>query len=293
MAHTFSFMQPGGAHAAFLLRWAPVMAGLLALYVPTYVSLAHGAWNDEQNAHGPLILLVVMWLLWQMRDRLLALPENGAWLSGAVVMVAGLLLYILGRTVEIIYFDAFSQLLVVAGVLLAVFGWSAIRVLWFPLVFMLFLVPLPGVLVDAMTGPLKQMVSYLAENILYDLGYPISRSGVVLTIGQYQLLVADACSGLNSLYSLTALGMLFLHITYDGNPVRTAIVLASIWPIAFAANIVRVLSLVLITYYFGDESGQGFMHNFSGMLLFVIALGLLYFVHALTGQAWKWAKAIR
>ena len=120
----------------------------------------------------------------------------------------------------------------------------------------------------------------IAENALYHAGYPIARTGVILTIGQYQLLVADACSGLNSMYSLTAMGLLFLYLAWDGNWLRAIIMLSSIWPIAFAANIVRVLALVLITYYLGDEAAQGFLHDFSGILLFLVALFLLVGLHA-------------
>lgn len=276
MASVLESVTARDAGRSALVRWAPVLAGLLALYAPTYVTLAHGAWNDEQNAHGPIVLAVVLWLAWQKRAALTALPEQGAPLAGGVLLAAGLLLYVAGRALEFIYFDAGSQIAVLAGVLLAIHGWRGVRLMWFPLLYMIFLVPLPGVIVDAATGALKQWVSFIAENLLYHAGYPIARSGVVLTIGHYQLLIADACSGINSMYSLTALGLLFLYLTYDGGWLRAGILLAAIWPIAFAANIVRVLTLVLVTYYLGDEAGQGFLHGFSGILLFVVALLLLF-----------------
>jgi exosortase B len=263
------------------LRWLPVALGLAALYVPTYIDLAQGAWNDEQNAHGPLVLLIIGWLVWQKRAALASLPERGSVYTGAVVLAAGLLLYWVGRTVEFVYFETFSQIPVVIGMLLALYGPPAVRVLWFPLLYLIFLVPLPGIVVDAATGPLKHAVSVIAEDFLYQVGYPIARNGVVLIIGQYQLLVADACSGLNSMYSLSAMGLLFLYITRDGNWLRTALLLLSIWPIAFMANIVRVLTLVLVTYHLGDEAGQGFLHGLSGILLFMISLLLLFGLHAL------------
>ncbi len=165
-----------------------------------------------------------------------------------------------------------SQPFVVAGVLLLMRGRPAVRIAWFALIYFIFMIPLPGTLVDGLTGPLKQWISIIVVELLYDVGYPISRNGVVLTIGQYQMLVADACSGLHSMYSLSALGTLFMYIVHRKSLLHNAIMLASILPIAFVANIVRVMALVLITYHFGDEAGQGFLHGAAGMVLMLVAL---------------------
>jgi exosortase B len=154
-------------------------------------------------------------------------------------------------------------------------------VLWFPLFFIVFMIPLPGIIVDALTNPLKRHVSEIAEFILYGVGYPIARSGVTLTIGPYQLLVADACSGLHSLYSLSALGLLYLYLMQHSSRLRNLIIGLAILPIAFGANIVRVIFLVLVTYHFGDEAGQGFLHGFAGMVLFVAALLSLFLLDSL------------
>ncbi len=153
----------------------------------------------------------------------------------------------------------------------------------FPILFIAFMLPLPGPFVDALTGPLKQSVSWIAESILYSIGYPIARSGVTLSIGQYQLLVADACSGLNSMFSLAALGVLYLHLVQHASRWRNALILLSIVPIAFVANVIRVMILVLVTYHFGDEAGQGAIHGAAGMVLFAIALVLFFGLDALLG----------
>src|SRR5436309_1663020 len=116
--------------------------------------------------------------------------------------------------------------------------------------------------------------------LLYWAGYPIARSGVILSIGQYQLLVADACSGLHSMFSLAALGTLFMYMMGRTSRVHNAIMLAAILPIAFIANIVRVIILVLITYHFGDEAGQGFLHGTAGVVLMLVALGILFALDA-------------
>ena len=166
-------------------------------------------------------------------------------------------------------------------------GWPALRAFWFPIVFVAFMVPLPGFFVDALTGPLKQHVSVIAEQILYAAGYPIARNGVMLTIGQYQLLVADACSGLNSMFSLSALGVLFMYVTARTSVLHNAIILASILPIAFAANIVRVVVLILITYHFGDAAGQGFLHGFAGIVLLLVALIVFILLDAILARVIK------
>ena len=147
------------------------------------------------------------------------------------------------------------------------------------------MIPLPGILVDAITGPLKQWISVIVVELLYRVGYPISRNGVILTIGQYQMLVADACSGLHSMYSLSALGTLFMYIMARRSKLHNAIMLASILPIAFAANIVRVIVLVLITYHFGDEAGQGFLHGAAGIVLMLVALAVLLRPRRVAGRA--------
>jgi exosortase len=142
------------------------------------------------------------------------------------------------------------------------------------------MIPLPGILVDAITAPLKQWIATLVVNALYWVGYPIAQSGVIISIGQYQLEVANACSGLHSMYSLSALGTLFMYIMGRKSLLHTVIMLASILPIAFAANIVRVATLVLVTYYFGDAAGQGFLHGAAGMLLMLVALAFFFFLDA-------------
>ena len=127
--------------------------------------------------------------------------------------------------------------------------------------------------------------------MLYAVGYPIARSGVTLTIGQYQLLVADACSGLHSMFSLSAMGLLYFYLIRHSSIARNLILIAAILPMAFAANIVRVMALVLITYHFGNDAAQGFIHSFAGILLFIVALLGLMALDSLLGLVFKDKKA--
>ncbi len=261
----------------------PLLAGLAALYVPTFVELANGLWSTEANAHGPIVLAVVLFLLWRQRARLEIGASSVASWSGALILLAGLALYVVGRSQGFPLFETASLLPVLIGILLLVGGRRAISAFWFPVFFLLFLIPLPAFLVELMTGALKTKVSVIVDAVLYAAGYPVARDGVTLSIGPYQLLVADACSGLHSMFSLSAMGLLYLYLMEYKSVWRNAALIAAILPIAFVANIVRVLVLVLITYYMGDAAGQGFMHGFAGISLFVIALLFLFLFDLLLG----------
>ncbi len=201
--------------------------------------------------------------------------------AGWPVFIFGLLLYVIGRSQEILLFEIGSAIWLLAAILLLMRGSAALKAQWFPLFFMLFMIPLPGTVVDMLTMPMKMAVSYVAETLLFWTNYPIARAGVILQIGQYKLLVADACAGLHTLFTLEALGLLYLNIIRHDSLFRNVALAIFIVPISFTANVIRVVVLTLITYYFGDEAGQGFLHGFAGMVLFLSALLLIIGVDSL------------
>ena len=262
----------GAAEAAEQRSWFVAIAGFAAMYLPVYWWAAHTIWQTDDHAHGALILAVMVWLFWGLRDAISAVPARPAPVLGWSLFGFGLFAYFVGEVFGISILEFGSQPIVVAGILLVMKGPAATRVAWFALFYFIFMIPLPDIIVDTVTGPLKRWISLIVVELLYDIGYPISRNGVILEIGQYQMLVADACSGLHSMYSLSALGTLFMYIMNRTSRLHNAIMLASILPIAFIANIVRVIVLVLITYHFGDEAGQGFLHGAAGMVLMLVAL---------------------
>ena len=254
------------------------------MYLPLYWWAAfseNALWQTDDHAHGALILLVLIWLFWGMREAMFAAPTRPSRGLGWTLFAIGLLLYVIGQVVGIAIFMFGSQPFIVAAILLLLRGPDAIRIAWFAIFYFIFMIPLPGIFVDTVTGPLKQWISVIVVELLYRVGYPISRTGVVIQIGQYQLLVADACSGLHSMYSLSALGTLFMYIMGRKRLLHNAIMLASILPIAFVANIVRVIILVLITYHFGDAAGQGFLHGTAGIVLMLVALVLFFALDSL------------
>ncbi|MGQ3052279.1 MAG: exosortase B [Roseateles sp.] len=255
-----------------------VVLGLLVAYVPAYVELSRTIWRTDEQGHGPIIFIVSLWLLYNLRHTVAALPSRPATVGAVLVLLFGSLLYVAGRSQDIWIFAIGSQIWMLAGLALLFKGWRGLRVIWFPLFFLLFMVPLPEALVASVTAPLKTAVSYVASNLLHAMGLPVGRSGVMLTVGQYQLLVADACAGLNSMFTLEALGMLYMNLMRYTSAARNITLAVLLVPIAFCANIGRVMILVLVTYFFGDAAGQGFVHGFAGMVLFILALLLMLLV---------------
>jgi len=258
-------------------------AGWLAMFLPSYVGLANTIWGSDAQGHGPIILAVGLWLLWGKGAALMALPRRPATGAAALCMALGLAAYVLGRSQTIWSLEIGAQIAVLMAALLAFFGPRALRVCAFPLFFLVFMIPWPGEWVDAVTQPLKSAVSAVAAQLLYAAGYPVGRSGVILTVGPYQLLVADACAGLNSLFTLEALGLLYMNLMRYQSLARNVVLALLIVPISFAANVVRVIVLVLVTYHFGDAAGQGFVHGFAGLVLFIVALLFILAVDRVVG----------
>jgi exosortase B len=261
-----------------LLPWLVIGAGLCAMYVPSFFDLARGLWRSEEQAHGPMVFFVALWLLYKKWDELVRVEAVRGSISNTIawaILVAGGFAYALGRSQEILLLEIGSLILMLAGSVLLLKGPPGLAIVGFPIFFMIFMIPLPGSFVDAVTQPMKMGVSYCAEWILFSLGYPVARSGVILQIGPYQLLVADACAGIHTLFTLEAMGLLYLNLVRHSSMARNFGLAILIVPISFVANVVRVIVLTLVTYYLGDEAGQGFLHGFAGIVLFVSGLLLI------------------
>ncbi len=271
------------------IPWWICVLGILALYVPTIWDLASNIWSTEEQSQGPIVLAICAWLVWRAWGRIddteAGSPRPAL---GWVLVAIALLLYVLGRSQRILSAQTLSVIFLLPGLVALLRGSRQLRAAAFPLFFMIFLIPLPATMVDAVTQPLKLAVSSVATSVLFAVGYPIARTGVILQIGQYQLLVADACAGLHTLFSLEAMGLLYLNVVRHTSLLRNVALAILIVPISFAANVIRVMVLALITYHFGDEAGQGFLHGFAGMVLFMTAL--MFIIATDSGLRWLAAK---
>jgi exosortase len=257
---------------------AALAASFFVAYLPTYLTLAGGAWRTEQEGHGPLIMIAAAWLAWRQRDKLDSIELRPAQVAGWMILLPSLLLMAVTRSQDIPMIEVATQIPVLLGCLLLIGGWSLARIFAFPLAFLVFSVPPPNWLLDQFTVPLKSWISDIVSNFLYGLGYPVAQNGVMIMIGSYELMVKDACSGMNSIFALSAIGIFYVYEFVQNNPIRRLILLLSIVPITILANFVRVLTLVLGAYYLGIDTIEGLFHDLTGIALFTIALLLFFFL---------------
>lgn len=277
------------------LLWPGVLAvSVLAAYTPTVLSLIDGPWQTEQEGHGPLIIAASLWLVWQSRERLKSAAVSPAPVMGWISLLGGLVLMFLARLQQgLLTVETFSIIPVIIGCILISVGWPVLRILAFPIGFLLFAVPMPDWLIDAATVPLKVFISNMVTNILYAADYPVAQNGVMIMIGTYQLLVKDACSGMNSIFALSAIGVFYAYAFRWSQRVRSLILLASIIPITILANFIRVIALVLIAYYGGPDMLEGIVHDLTGISLFVVAVVLLFALDAILGLAGRLIGRLR
>lgn len=265
--------------------WPGLLAGaIIAAYIPTVMGLINGPWQTEQEGHGPLIIAASLWLVWQSREKLsLARISPAPWV-GWLLLVFGLAVMFLARIQQgLLTFETFSVIPVIVGSILILAGWPTLRILAFPIGFLFFAVPMPDWIIDAATVPLKVFISNIVTRMLYAMGYPIAQNGVMIMIGSYQLLVKDACSGMNSIFALSAIGVFYAYAFRWSEKIRSLLLLACIIPITIAANFIRVITLVLIAYYGGPDMLEGIVHDLTGISLFVVAVIILFMLDALLG----------
>jgi exosortase B len=264
----------------------------LVAYVPTFVHLIKGPWQTEQEGHGPLIIAASVWLVWASRKQLADTKIVPAPVLGWAVLLVGLAMLFMARTQDLISVEVMSELPVIAGCILMLAGWRVLKILAFPIGFLFFTVPAPGWMVDGATVPLKVLISDWVTRFLYAAGYPIAQNGVVIMIGPYQLLMQDACAGMNSIFALSAIGMFYIYAFRWKAKLRSIILLAAVIPITIFANFLRVLMLVLIAYYGGIELVDGALHDLTGIALFVFAITLLFMLDGLLGLVGAIGRAV-
>jgi exosortase len=262
-----------------MAHW-PLLLGIGALAIPTLVSLARQHWSTESGGHGPIILATGLWLLWRERRAMAAEAAPRAFGLAWLLALPLLILYLFGRTFNVLSVESAS--LYALLVLLAVIHWgpALVRRLWFPFFYLAFLISPPGSLLAEFTQPLKIWISGMAADTLYALGYPVGQSGVTIQVAQYELIVEQACAGLNSLISLVAIGLFYVHLNRGAGLLHSALLVAAIVPIAVLANFLRVVGLVLLTYYWGDGVAQGFSHDLASVTTFVLAVAGMFGVDA-------------
>lgn len=262
--------------SALLRRFWPIIVGLGVISFPTWRYITLESWTTEQGSQGPLILGSGVWLLVRMLAATTDIQRSpAAWQAWSAIISMAILLVLLRRA-GVIELEVYALYGLCVVLLFSFIGWRALKAVWFPVFYLGFAFPLPQSLVDALTNPLKIWISDSSVSLLYAFGYPIASAGVTIQVGQYQLLVAAACAGLNSLITLSALTLFYVYLTHRANWRYMSVLIMAAVPIAIFANLMRVLILILLTFHAGEAAAQGFLHNFAGMTTFAIALMTIY-----------------
>jgi exosortase len=250
----------------------PLFLGLAALIIPTMIEVARQSWSTEQGAHGPIVLATGIWLVLQLRREIPPLMRRGNLVLSLALLIPALLLYVVARITTTLELEGAALYLTLLVVFYAYCGTAVMRLLWFPTFYFIFLFPPPDSLVATLTQPLKINISRAAVALLDACGMTIARKGVIIQVDQYDILVAAACAGLNSIMSLSAIGLFYIYVRHNANWRYALLLMIAIVPVAVFANFVRVLMLILITDFLGDAWAQGFLHEAAGMVMFAVAL---------------------
>jgi exosortase len=253
--------------------------GVLAFAAQLVVALVQGVWREPAHSHAPLVILAAAALFaieWR-RGAAASAQRPGPGALGLAAALAGLAYTaaLVGLWLEVPLATAAPWLLLPAAALIAAGGFSLLRRCGFVLVLLAFALPPPQFVVEAISTPMKAWVAQAAVALLAGAGLPVGLEGAVVAIGGYRLLVADACAGLHSLLMLEAFGLLYVHLAHPPSAARKLLLAAAIVPVAFAANVVRVVLLLLVTWNFGEAAGQGLVHDHAGLVLFAAGLMLL------------------
>ena len=282
--------NPSGA---FLRNPLAVMlvAALAIFAAPTMYFVVSETWTGETGAHAPIILATGLWLFYDTwkneREAFSPAPAVLPWILLAVFIP----LFIIARITGIVEIEGYVMYACLIAVLFSIVGIEGLKRLWFPLLYLAFVFPPPETVVAAITLPLKMWISQAAVWFLQLVGYPIGGIGVTINIGQYQLLVAAACAGLNTIISLSAIALFYIYVRHKAEPVYFLMLALFVLPIALFANFIRVLILILLTYHFGEAVGQGFMHNFAGLFMFALSLVTIFLLDEFLHPRWEKRRA--
>lgn len=269
-----------------------VLLAVAALIVagPTIYRLGVQVWSKEIGAHGPIVFATGAWLVWRQIPSMLAEGVRGNALLTVVGAAASLAIYVFGRAYDLISLEAAGLYGFAMAITYDRFGLRSILKNWFPFFYLGLLLPMPGWLLDEVTAPLKLLVSSLSAGVVLPFGIPLEQQGVTMTVGPYELLVEDACSGMNSLVGLIAITLFYIYLLRNAGWRYSAFLVALIIPVAVAANVIRIVTLILLTYFFGDAVGQGFLHVTAGLFLFMVSLVLMFAIDSVVSKFWPTAK---
>ena len=252
---------------------ALLLLGLALVYWQVFSKLIYDWGHDDNYSHGFLIIPIALYFVWERLGRLQALSPQPTWF-GLVVFTGGILVLLAGLLGAELFLSRISIIGVLAGMILFLFGWAHLRALVFPLSFLLLMIPLPAIIFNQIAFPLQILASRAGEFAISSANIPVLREGNVLVLANTTLEVAEACSGIRSLISLLALGIVFGYFADSRGWVRTAIALSTV-PVAIISNGARVAGTGIAASKWGPSVAEGFFHEFSGWVVFMVAFALM------------------
>ena len=261
-----------------------IAALLIWLYYAVIGRLVLQWWHDPNFSHGFFVPMFSLYVLWLDRRALLKLPSRCSWF-GVVILSFGLALLVLGNLGAELFLSRFSLLLVIAGLVIGFFGWAHQKRILFPWMFLILMIPIPVIIFNQITFPLQTLASDLATFMLRAVGIPVLRQGHIIVIPAMPLEVAEACSGIRSLLSLTTLSIIYGYLMERSMRIRVILALSAV-PIAVFANSLRIVGTGLTVQYWDPDKAEGFFHAFSGWLIFVVSLCMLFAFHRALRALW-------
>jgi exosortase len=271
--------------------WSAILVGLVvALYASVLQGLATQWWSDSDYSHGFLVPIFAGYVLWRERERWMKAqirPSN----FGLLVMLGAVGLLLVGSLGAELFTSRFSLLILIAGMILFLGGWALLRAVSFPLGFLILMIPFPVIIYNQITFPLQLIASRLATFGLQLVQVPVLREGNVLILPNYSLEVVEACSGIRSLMTLITLAVAYGYLIEPRRWVRYVLVVLMV-PIAILSNAIRVIGAGVLTYHFGPKAAEGFFHEFTGWVIFLVALILMFICHWILRHIGKGQKEI-
>ncbi len=256
-----------------ILKLSTLLILWVVAFYPIYPELFETWLNHSNNSHGLLVPLISIYFIWQQREKLNSIQISSSQI-GMVILVISMLFYLISYAGGIAFVSRAMIVFSIIGIVLFTLGWKLFKIVAFPLLFLLFMVPVPTSVIGLVAFPLQLFATNIAAFIIKIVSIPVYQEGNMLYFAQTQLEVAEACSGIRSIMALMMLSVIFVYLTGKGLW-RKIIILASAIPIALLANIIRVSGTGILAHFYGDKVARGFLHEFSGMVVFAFGFIIL------------------
>lgn len=246
-----------------------LIISIAIMFTPVFYGLATDGWKSADYDHGIFIMPIALWMIWRRKKEIV--QREGISVEGACVFVMGIIMYLYAGLNGFMFLYALSVVMVFWGIFWLKFTVASLKALRFPLSYLMFLVPPPGLAIDTITLPLKKISTIGSYGLLKIFQIPVAVSGAILKVGTYELFIADACSGFRSISTLLALGAVYAY--FQNTSLRNKwIIFISVIPLGILGNIIRITLTGMISYFIGTKYAEGFFHEASGGVLFVFTV---------------------